>query len=96
MKAERQEIAPAWGKVPEAARYAGVSARLVRRWIAERILPCSRLPSGLVLVRLQDVDELLLHHRDGADISDKFRGTRVELISRAEELAQEILSDNRR
>lgn|GEM_PF-2717938 len=96
MKSDRQEIAPAWGKVPEAARYAGVSARLIRRWIAEKILPCSRMPSGLVLVRLQDVDELLLHHRDGADISEKFRGPRVELSNRAEELAQEILSDIRR
>jgi len=54
------------------------------------------MPSGLVLVRLQDVDELLLHHRDGADISEKFRGPRVELSNRAEELAQEILSDIRR
>lgn len=98
MKAERQEIAPAWGKIPEVARYAGVSSRLVRRWIAERILPCSRMPSGLVLVRLQDVDELLLHHRDGADISEKIRGTKslVELKHRAEAIAQEIFSDIRR
>ena len=96
MKYAHQEISPGWAKVTGVARYAGVSARLIRRWIAEGLLPCSRMPSGLVLVRLQDVDELLLHHRDGADISEKFRGPRVELSNRAEELAQEILSDIRR
>jgi excisionase family DNA binding protein len=98
MKVERQEISPAWAKVPEAARYAGVSSRLVRRWIAEQLLPRSRMPSGLVLVRLQDVDELLLHHRDGADISEKIRGTKslAELKNRAEEIAHEIITDMRR
>jgi hypothetical protein len=91
MKSDRHEIAPAWGKVPEAAIYAGVSPRLVRRWIAEKILPCSRMPSGLVLVRLQDVDELLLRHRDGGDVFEKSTKCKVEMQTRAAMIADEIL-----
>jgi excisionase family DNA binding protein len=92
MKASRQNISPAWGKVPEVARYAGVSPRLVRRWIADGLLPCSRMPSALVLVRLQDVDELLLHHRNGADIPETRRTKSLaELRNQAESIVEEIL-----
>lgn len=92
MKAERQEIAPAWGKVPEVARHAGVSSRLVRRWITERLLPCSRMPSGLVLVRLQDVDEFLLRYQ-GDEIPDENKpaAARLELSNKADEIVKNMM-----
>ncbi len=47
-----------WGKVKAAASYSGVSERTVEDWLKNG-LKCSRLPSGLRLIKFQWVDEFL-------------------------------------
>ena len=51
-------IAPAWGKVKEAARYSGLGERTFRKLLNEG-LPFSRLPSGTILIRFSQIDEFL-------------------------------------
>jgi hypothetical protein len=66
-----------WGKVKNVARYAGVSERTVEEWLKQG-LKCSRLPSGLRLVKFQWVDEFL----------EDF----AESENRGEQIADEVLS----
>lgn len=47
-----------WGKVKAAAKHAGVSERTLRDWLKEG-LKHSRLPSGTILIRYEDVDTYL-------------------------------------
>ena len=47
-----------WGKVKQAARYAGVSERTFRDWLKQG-LKFSQLPTGTILVRLSDIDSFL-------------------------------------
>ena len=58
-----------WAKVKGAAKYAGVSERTLRSWLSAG-LRHSRLPSGLVLVSYQAIDEFIgkfEHQRDAVD-----------------------------
>jgi hypothetical protein len=48
----------AWGKIPQAAAYCGVSPNTMRRMMKEG-LKHARLPSGRVLIRFADIDEYL-------------------------------------
>lgn len=66
-----------WGKIKEAASYAGVSPRTVEDWVKHG-LKCSRLPSGLRLIKFEWVDEFL----------EKF----AESTSQAEKIANEIIA----
>ncbi len=54
-----------WLSVKEAALRAGVSSRTIKRWIKNKLLPASRLPSpkgkGHLRVRLNDLEALLAH-----------------------------------
>ncbi len=52
-----------WGKVKAAASYSGVSERTVEDWLKNG-LKCSRLPSGLRLIKSQWVDEFLERFED--------------------------------
>ena len=47
-----------WKKIPDAAKYIGMSERTVRELLKQG-LPHSRLPSGTVLVELEQIDEWL-------------------------------------
>jgi predicted site-specific integrase-resolvase len=47
-----------WGKIKSAAAYAGVSERTLEEWLKQG-LKCSRLPSGLRLIKFQWIDEFL-------------------------------------
>jgi predicted site-specific integrase-resolvase len=47
-----------WAKVKVAAKYAGVSERTLRNWLKDG-LKFSRLNSGTVLVRYDDIDDFL-------------------------------------
>jgi hypothetical protein len=44
-----------WGKVKQAAIYAGVRERTFRKWLTQG-LKFSRLSSGTVLVKFSDID----------------------------------------
>jgi hypothetical protein len=46
----------AWGKIPQAAAYCGVSPNTIRSWMKDS-LKYTRLPSGMVLIRFADIDE---------------------------------------
>jgi len=47
-----------WAKIKESARYAGVSVRTFRKWI-KRGLKHSKLPSGLILVHKNSIDDYI-------------------------------------
>ena len=47
-----------WGKVPQSAKYAGVSPRTFRKWLKEG-LRHSRLPSGTILTNRCDIDDFI-------------------------------------
>lgn len=48
-----------WLQIKPAAKYAGVSPGTIRTWIKKRGLKHSRI-GGLILVRVQDIDEFLV------------------------------------
>jgi excisionase family DNA binding protein len=47
-----------WAKIKDAASYAGISKRTVEDWLKQG-LKCSRLPTGLRLIKYEWVDEFL-------------------------------------
>lgn len=49
----------AWVKPKSFAVHAGVSERLVRDWLKSEGLPCSRLPSGTILIEIEQGDSWL-------------------------------------
>ena len=55
-----------WGKIPKAAEYAGVSARTMRKYL-KKGLRHSRLPTGTVLVKFNDIDEFLSKYQSNGD-----------------------------
>ena len=58
-----------WAKVPVAAKHFGVSVRSFRDLLKDFDFPCSRLPSGTILVELEAGDEWLRNRADS--IQDK-------------------------
>ncbi|MGV0408927.1 helix-turn-helix transcriptional regulator [Corynebacterium resistens] len=44
--------------ISDAAQYAGVSDKTIRRWIAKKKLPQYRAGNRIVRVRLKEVDEV--------------------------------------
>jgi len=59
-----------WAKPIPAAEYAGVKPRTLRSWL-RRGLPHSRLSSGLILIKLTDLDAYITKFREEADEVDK-------------------------
>ena len=58
-----------WGKVKAAARYAGVSERTFRDWL-KCGLSHSQLPSGLLIIRYDEIDAFLKGHSvDNSELS---------------------------
>jgi hypothetical protein len=47
-----------WAKIKQASRYAGVSPRTFRGWLKQG-LKHTRLPSGMILIKLTSIDEWL-------------------------------------
>ena len=68
-----------YGKVKEAARYAGVSPRTLRKFLRQG-LKHVRLPTGTILIRYGWIDEFLelFEVEDGQDCIDKL----VEEVTR--------------
>ena len=68
-----------YGKVKEAARYAGVSPRTLRKFLRQG-LKHVRLPTGTILIRYGWIDEFLerFEVEDGQDRVDKL----VEEVTR--------------
>ena len=48
----------AWGKIKRSAQYAGVCDRTLRGWLKEGLVH-SRLPSGTVLIKFEEIDKFL-------------------------------------
>jgi hypothetical protein len=67
-----------WLKVKEASKYAGISPRTFRSWLGKGLC-YTKLPSGLILVKTDWVDEFL----------DQFK-TKNDKLNR---IAQSILKD---
>ncbi|OGP68413.1 MAG: hypothetical protein A2W27_10990 [Deltaproteobacteria bacterium RBG_16_44_11] len=47
-----------WVKIKPAARYAGISERTMRDWLKDGLVH-SRLPSGTILIRYEQIDQFL-------------------------------------
>ena len=47
-----------WGKISEAAKYGGISVRTLRNWL-KLGLQHSRLPSGTILIKFNEIDSFL-------------------------------------
>ena len=50
-----------WAKITQAAQYAGVSVRTLRKWLRMG-LRHSRVPGGTVLISYKAIDEFLQKH----------------------------------
>ena len=50
------KVAPAFLRPADAAKYLGVSARTIRAWQNQRILPFSRMSKRCVLISVADLD----------------------------------------
>ena len=61
----REEVQPQALSYEGAARYLGTSTRAVKRYVAEGVLPCVRLPGRLVRFRVQDLEKFLARYRVG-------------------------------
>jgi excisionase family DNA binding protein len=70
-----------WGKIKAIAEYAGVSERTIEKWLKHG-LKCTRMPSGLRLIKYEWVDDYL--------------GQFADSIHRAEKIADEIFSSLKR
>ena len=51
-----------WGKVREAAAYAGVSPRTLRKWVNQG-LAISRMPSGTILIHRDQIDRYISRYK---------------------------------
>jgi excisionase family DNA binding protein len=65
----RTARAPAqhWDPVPDAATYARVSSRTIRRWIADGKLPARRVGPRLLQVNRAELDKLIRPVPAGGD-----------------------------
>jgi excisionase family DNA binding protein len=52
-------MTPGWGKVSEAAKYAGVSPRTLEDWLKAGILKFAQLPTRTRLIKFEWVDQAL-------------------------------------
>lgn len=50
-----------WGKIPQAAQYAGISVRTMRRWL-ENGLAHIRMDTGTILIKFEQVDRYLANY----------------------------------
>ena len=70
--ASHSELIPfrGWGKIKQAAIYAGVEPRMIRMWI-ESGLRCARLNKKTILIRYADIDEYLMQFcEDGSGLDE--------------------------
>jgi hypothetical protein len=59
-----------WGRIRQAAIYAGVEPRMVRTWI-DNGLRCARLNQKTILIRYADIDEYLTQFIDDGSGPDE-------------------------
>jgi excisionase family DNA binding protein len=59
-----------WGKIPQAAKYCGVSARTFRPYL-KKGLRHVRLPSGTILIKFTDIDEFLAKYEVNSNEVDQ-------------------------
>jgi len=59
-----------WGKIKAIAAYGGVSDRTVETWI-KKGLKCTRMPTGLRLIKLEWVDQYLEKFADSEHQVDR-------------------------
>lgn len=70
----------AWASIKTAAVYADVSPRTVRSWLKEG-LKHSRLPSGTIRIKLEDLDEFLSQYAvDGNEARARVDGIVEEVM----------------
>lgn len=58
MSSSQPEQPPRWASVAEAAAYARVSERTIRRWVSERRLPANRMGPRRIEIDLNELDKL--------------------------------------
>jgi len=56
---ERKQQRQGWCKVAKAAEYLDVGERTLREWIAKKIIPFTRLPSGAIRLHHETIDAFL-------------------------------------
>lgn len=64
---KKNTTARRWVSIAEAAEYAGVSDKTIRRRIADGSLPARRLGRRLLRVELADIDEMMRPVPAGGD-----------------------------
>ena len=63
-------IEPAWLKPKKAAIYAGISERTFRSWLKQGLV-YSRMPSGMMLVHRNDIDDFIRRYQTSEDEVEK-------------------------
>jgi hypothetical protein len=63
-------MVPGYGKIPDAAKYAGVSKRTMQKWLRLG-LSHSKVPTGAVLVKYADIDKFIGQYSVNLNIVDQ-------------------------
>lgn len=66
-------MAEGWLKVKGAAEYSGVSIRTLRTWVKEGLVH-SRLPTGTILISVEEIDRFLKGFEVSEDRGEQIRG----------------------
>ena len=59
-----------WLKIKKASQYAGVSPRTFRKWLKSGLCH-AKLPSGLILIRADQIDEWMKRYETSSNQIDK-------------------------
>jgi len=60
---QKTKMTPAFLRPADAAKYLGVSARTIRAWQNQRVLPFSRMSKRCVLISVADLDAVVGKYR---------------------------------
>lgn len=70
-----------WLKVKAASRYSGISERTMRSWLKQG-LPHSKMPSGMVLIKEQDIDCYLGNFQIEDNAPEKIANSLIEELAK--------------
>ena len=68
-----------YGKIPDAAAYAGISPRTLRSWLKMGLL-YSKMPTGAILIKFKNIDDFI----------DKFKVDQNEVDELVNQVMREL------
>ena len=76
---DNKDCMEGWGKITAAAAYAGVSVRTFRDWLKAGLIHV-KLPTGIILIRYDDIDAYLKRYNVTKESEAMINGIVNEII----------------